>query len=49
MLPWFRLQYLYDVQAGLGVLQDRQLFVDVHKANLIRVCSLTHQIHNLLK
>lgn len=41
--------YLYDVQARLGVLQHRQLLVDVHEADLIWVGTLTHQIDDLLK
>lgn len=43
------LHYLYDVQARLGVLQHRQLLIDVHEADLIWVGSLTHQIDDLLK
>lgn len=41
--------HLYDVQAWLGVLQHRQLLIDVHEADLIWVGSLTHKIDDLLE
>lgn len=41
--------HLDDVQARLRVLQDRELLVDVHQADLIRVGPLAHQIDHLLQ
>lgn len=44
-----RHRHLDDVQARLGVLQHRQLLVDVHEADLVRVGSLAHQVDHLLE
>ena len=41
--------HLDDVQARLRVLQNGELLVDVHQANLIRVGPLAHQIDHLLQ
>lgn len=42
-------EYLDDVQARLRVLQDRELLVDVHQADLVRVGALAHQVDHLLQ
>lgn len=41
--------YLDDVQARLRILQDRELLVDVHQADLIGVSTLAHQVDHLLQ
>lgn len=42
-------KYLDDVQPGLWVLQHRQLLVNVHQADFIRVGTLAHQVDHLLQ
>lgn len=42
-------KYLDDVQPRLWVLQHRQLLVNVHQADFIRVGTLAHQVDHLLQ